>query len=84
MVTGTSGIKATTIEEQSEQVLRIAQGILSEFDRFLGQDKVEKELKGTPPKLDPIAQIGDNLCQTETYLNQISEQLSRLKARIRA
>ena len=81
MATGESAVKATTIDAQSERVMGMSQSIFSALDDFLeGQTNVTSIPK---PQTDALSQIAGNLAITETKLNTISEQISKLKSRIR-
>ena len=81
MATGESAVKATTIDAQSERVMGMSQSIFSALDDFLeGQTNVTSIPK---PQTDALSQIAGNLAITETTLNTISEQISKLKSRIR-
>jgi len=82
--TGESAVKATTIDAQSEMVMGISQSIFSELDGFLNGQNEAKELNSIPkPQTDSLSQIAEKLYKTETTFNKISEQISKLKARIR-
>ena len=82
--TGAVENKATSIDVQSERVMNISQSIFKELDDFLNGQAEAKELTSIPkPQTDALSQIAGNLAITETTLNTISEQISKLKSRIR-
>lgn len=85
MATDSGSIKQNSIEQRSESVKKLSNGILNELDNFLSNPKpTEGKDGGMPsPLRDALTQIDENLDITEKNLGEIRAQFDRLKARIR-